>query len=356
MGGRILAINAGSSTLKWAVFAGGQRLEGGTLPAGDSSRALDRLGGVHAVGHRIVHGGRNAGPRRIDAALLAELRDLAPLDPDHMPAALALVDAVQSRAPDLPQVACFDTAFHADLPAVARVLALPRRYEAAGIRRYGFHGLSYAFLMEELARVDPAASGGRVVLAHLGSGSSLAAVQGGRCVDTTMGFTPNSGVAMGTRSGDLEPGVLLHLLRSEALSVDALDDLLSHRSGLLGISETTSDMRDLLARAPTDPRAAEAVAVFCYQVRKAVGAMAAAMGGVETLVFSGGIGAASAEIRARVGDALAHLGVAIDPARNAASSAVISPDGARCVVRAMQTDEESVVALATASLVAGEDP
>ena len=233
-------------------------------------------------------------------------------------------------------------------PQPARRLARaadPRRYQARGVRRYGFHGLSYEYLLEELARVAGAdAARGRVVLAHLGSGASLAAVRDGRCVDTTMGFTPTGGLVMGTRTGDLDPGVLLHLLRAEGLTPDRLDALVNRESGLLGISETSADVRDPLAREGTDPWAAEAVAVFCHQARKAIGAMAAALGGLEALVFAGGIGENAPEIRSRICGGREFLGVRLAPERNAASAPVISDDGAPVAVRVIRTNEEAMIA------------
>ncbi len=321
--------------------------------APDHARALDamlaRVGpryGVDravATGHRIVHGGpRYDSARLVTPEVVTELRRLGPLDADHVPAELAILDAMARRAPALPQVACFDTAFHHDMPRVARLLAIPRRYEADGVRRYGFHGLSYTFLIEELGRVAGAGvARGRVVLSHLGSGSSLCGVLDGRSVDTTMGFTPTSGIPMGTRSGDLDPGVILHLLRSEGLSADALDDLLNRRSGLLGVSDTSPDMRDLLAREADDPRAADAVGLFCHQAKKAIGALAATLGGVDTLVFSGGIGERAAPVRARIAGGLEHLGVHLDGARNEAGAPIVSADGSRCTVRVIPTDEEA---------------
>jgi acetate kinase len=289
---RILTVNAGSSSLKVALFDGASpqrriashtiaRLGGTQADPGASLEAAlaavaphGGLDGVVAVGHRIVHGGpRYATSQPLTDEVLEVLRGLTALDPDHMPAAIALIDALRARAPELPQIACFDTAFHRTMPRVARMLAIPRLYEEQGLQRYGFHGLSYTYLAEELARVaGEREARGRVVMAHLGSGASLAALVEGRSVDTTMGFTPNSGIPMGTRSGDIEPGVLLYMLRTEHLDVDALDDLLNRRSGLLGVSETSSDVRDLLERKATDPRAADAVALFCQQARKAVGA------------------------------------------------------------------------------------
>jgi acetate kinase len=370
---RLLTVNAGSSSLKVAIFTGDdppvrlaaakvERIAAeGSDHAGALDLALERLalaGGdlaaLAAVGHRIVHGGPSLDrPVRIDDAVLAELRRLQPIDPDHLPAEIALVEAIGARAPALPQVACFDTAFHATLPRVARLLPIPRRFEAAGVRRYGFHGLSYEYLLAELARVagEPAARG-RVVMAHLGAGASLVACKDGRSVETTMSFTPNAGVPMATRTGDLDAGVAVYLLRRERLDADALDDLLSRRSGLLGVSETTADMRDLLAREAADPRAADAVELFCWQVRKAVGALATTIGGLDTLVFSGGIGENAAAVRARVAAGLEHLGVAIDPARNDAAAPVVSTDASACTVRVIRTDEEAILARHTRCAVA----
>src|SRR5207248_5014828 len=249
---------------------------------------------------------------------------------------------------------CFDTAFHATLPRVARLLPLPRRYDAAGIRRYGFHGLSYAYLMGELGRVaGPEAAAGRVILAHLGAGASMAAVQGRKSIDTTMSFTPTAGLVMATRTGDLDPGALVYLLRSENLSADQLDELLNKQSGLLGVSETSPDMRDLLAKQAGDVRAAEAVELFCYQARKWVGALAAALGGLDTLVFAGGIGENAAEVRQRICDGLGFLGVRLDPARNAAGAAVISADGTPATVRVIRTDEELMIARLVGRTLAG---
>jgi acetate kinase len=378
---RVLTVNAGSSSLKLALF------EAGPVPRRVFSVSVERLGsngssdapgktgayarafddgierlaphgglrGVVAVGHRIVHGGpRFEESTIITADVLGELRRIAILDPEHMPAAIALLEAATTRAPGLPQVACFDTAFHRSMPRPAQLLALPRRYEALGVRRYGFHGLSYEFLLSELERVaGRSVALGRVVFAHLGSGASLAAVHEGRSVDTTMGFTPNSGVPMGTRCGDLEPGVLLHLLRQREMTLEALDDMCSKGSGLLGVSETSADMRDLLSREAADPRAADAVALFCRQVRKAIGAMAATIGGVETLVFAGGIGERSPVVRERICAGLEHLGVELDADRNAAGSPVISRTSCRCQVRVIPTDEESVIARDALRLHAG---
>ena len=306
--------------------------------------ALDGLAGI---GHRIVHGGPDhVAPTVVTPELVRDLERITPLDPAHLPAEIALIESFTARLPGVFQVACFDTAFHRDLPRVAQLLPLPHRYEASGVRRFGFHGLSFEYLLGELQRrAGPDAAAGRVVLAHLGSGASLAAVRGGRCVDTTMGFTPAGGLVMGTRTGDLDPGILVHLARTEGLSADQLDRLVNRESGLLGVSGTSPDVRELLARQANDLRAADAVELFCYQTRKWVGAMAAALGGLDTLVFAGGIGENAPEIRARVCEGLAFLGVRFDPIRNAAADPdIISVDGASSTVRVIRTDEESVIA------------
>ena len=380
---RILAINGGSSSIRFALYEAGSALErrlhgkveriglagttltlidpGRDVPPSRSDIASDRAAAVNAlidrleaegglaslaaVGHRVVHGMEHTEPERIDARLLAELRRLAPYDPDHLPLEIALIDAFRQRHPPLPQVACFDTAFHRTLPRVARLLAIPRRYEAQGVRRYGFHGLSYAYLMQELRRLgDPAATSGRVILAHLGNGASLAAVRDGRSVDTSMGFTPASGLPMSTRAGDLDPGLLGHFSRSEQMTAARFDRMVNHDSGLLGVSETSSDVRDLLERVATDVRAAEAVALFCYQARKCIGAFAAALGGVDTLVFSGGIGENAALIREQICDGLGFLGIELDRERNASHAEIISAEACRVRVRVIRTDEELMIA------------
>jgi acetate kinase len=294
----------------------------------------------------VVHGGpKYSEPQRITAEMVKELRDLSPFDPEHLPEEILLTEAFHRRYPDLPQVACFDTAFHHDLPRVARLLPIPRRYEALGVRRYGFHGLSYAFLMEELARLSgPEAARGRIILAHLGNGASLAAVRDGKPVDTSMGFTPAAGVPMSTRSGDLDPGLVWYLARTEGLDAKRFNQMVNFKSGLLGVSETSSDMRDLLDNEARDPRAAEAVALFCYQVKKCVGSFAAALGGLDALVFAGGIGENAPAVRARVCDGLGFLGIELDAGRNARNEGVISAAAGRVTVRVMHTDEERMIA------------
>lgn len=363
--GHILTINGGSSTIKFALFAPGdpmKRVQSGQIecPNGPDAEAAEQviaqapLASVAAIGHRVVHGGsRFVQPCRITPEVLAELGRLVQIDPDHLPGEIALIEAMIKSAPGVPQAACFDTAFFADMPRVAKLLPIPRRYEKIGLRRYGFHGLSYTYLMRELRRLDAPAAEGKVILAHLGNGASLAAVSGGKCVDTTMGFTPTGGLVMGTRSGDLDPGAMVYLARSEKLSAGGLGDLVNKQSGMLGVSETSADMRKLVELRTTDVRAAEAVELFCYAARKQIGAMAAALGGVGTLVFSGGIGEHSALARAQICAGLEFLGVRMDESRNAAHSPVISADSAACAVRVIATDEESVLAAEARRMLLG---
>jgi acetate kinase len=277
--------------------------------------------------------------------LLNELHRLKPYDPDHLPLELELIETFRRRHPKLPQVACFDTAFHRTMPLVARMLPIPRRFYAKGVQRYGFHGLSYAYLMEELARLgDRAGKAGRVILAHLGNGASLAAVRHGKSIDTSMGFTPTAGLVMGTRCGDLDPGVAPYLAHTEKLSTKQFYEMVSHKSGLLGVSETSSDMRDLLVREAGDTRAADAVALFCYQAKKWIGSFAAALGGLDTLVFAGGIGENGPVIRERICAGLGFLGIKLKAAWNAKNADVISAPGGRVAVRVIRTDEERMIA------------
>jgi acetate kinase len=385
----VLTVNGGSSSLKFAVFRTGTELERiltgifarigtpdaeltATAPARPTRHqrrlalpdhaacvpallellAQGEAGRIAAIGHRVVHGGeRYRAPQRVDAEVLAELRRLAPFAPEHEPAEIALLEACAQHFPGVPQVACFDTAFHADLPRVVQLLPIPRRYAARGVRRYGFHGISYSYLLQELERVAGAAAArSRVLLAHLGNGASMAAVRDGRCIDTTMAFTPAAGLVMGTRTGDLDPGLVAYLARNEGMTAAQFDDLVNRESGLLGISETSADVRDLLAREADDPRAADALAVFCYQAKKWVGALAAALGGLDTLVFAGGIGEHAAPIRARLCAGLEHLGIELDAKRNDAHAPVISSPASRVTVRIIPTDEELLIARATREL------
>jgi len=298
------------------------------------------------VGHRVVHGGpKYSEPQRITAEMVAELRGLSPFDPEHLPEEILLTEAFHHRFPGLPQVACFDTAFHHDLPRVAKMLPIPRCYEALGVRRYGFHGLSYSFLISELERVAGSeAADGRVILAHLGNGASLAAVHHGKSVDTSMSFTPTAGVPMSTRSGDLDPGLHWYLARTQGLDAKGFSEMVNFHSGLLGVSETSSDMRDLLAKEKEDMRAAEAVAMFCYQVKKWIGGFSAALGGLDTLVFAGGIGENAPPVRARVCAGLGFLGIELDESRNAEAAEVISKGASRVTVRVIRTNEELMIA------------
>jgi acetate kinase len=300
---------------------------------------------VRAVGHRVVHGMEHSEPERVTPELLEELTRITPFDPDHMPRELELIHAILRRHPALPQIACFDTAFHRTMPRVARMLAIPRRFESTGVVRYGFHGLSYGFLMEELGRIGGrTAARGRVILAHLGNGASMAAVKRGRSIDTSMGFTPAAGLVMSTRSGDLDPGIVGFLARRERMTAPEFQRMVNRDSGLLGVSETSSDMRDLLERESRDIRAAEAVDLFCYQAKKWIGAYAGALGGLDTLVFSGGIGESSPAVRARICDGLGFLGIELDGRRNAANSPLISRAAGPVAVRVIRTDEELMIA------------
>ena len=336
----ILTINGGSSSVKFAEYRVGEPLKRGLhgtvdrigmsgtnltfddpatnqrdsrgLEASDHKSAADFLmdwleerhgfESVGAVGHRVVHGMQHIAPELVTGELLEELHRISPYDPDHLPREIELIEAFRQRHPKLPQVACFDTAFHRTMPRVARLLPIPRRYDAKGVQRYGFHGLSYAYLMEDLARLgDPAATAGRVILGHLGNGASMAAVRNGKSIDTSMSFTPTAGLVMSTRSGDLDPGLAPYLARTEQMTTKQLYEMVNHKSGLLGVSEISSDMRDLLAQEAQDTRAAEAVALFCYQAKKWIGSFAAALGGLDTLVFAGGIGENCPAIRRRAG-------------------------------------------------------
>jgi acetate kinase len=382
----VLTINGGSSSIRFAVYEAGEpprKLLGGKMEriglpdavltvdaaagnppmrrkidAADHRSAAKFLmdwledqgpfAGVRAVGHRIVHGMLRTEPSRVTPEVLAELRRITPFDPEHLPREIELIEALLERYPDIPQAVCFDTAFHRDMPRVASLLPIPRRYEARGVRRYGFHGLSYTYLLGELKRLgDPAAERGRVILAHLGNGASLAAVRDGKSIDTSMGFTPAAGLVMSTRAGDLDPGLMGYLAQADGMDGARFQTLVNQESGLLGVSETSSDLRDLLERESADVRASEAVALFCYQARKWIGSFSAALGGLDTLVFAGGIGENAALIRSRTCDGLEFLGIDLDEARNQANAGVISADTARVAVRVIRTDEESVIAKLT---------
>jgi acetate kinase len=380
----VLTINGGSSSIKFALFAAGEppervlagKIEGISQPEGkfaaqgrakadtfsrsvavpDHTTAVNLLmdwieqrfahGELAAVGHRVVHGGPDYfEPQPITPEMMAELRQLSPFDPEHLPEEILLTEAFHRRFPHLLQIACFDTAFHHDLPRVAQLLPLPRRYDARGVRRYGFHGLSCAFLVAELGRVaGPEAANGRVIIAHLGNGASITAVRGGQSIDTSMSFTPTAGLPMSTRSGDLDPGLAWYLSRAENVTARQFHHMVNHESGLLGVSETSSDMRELLAREAEDVRAAEAVDLFCYQAKKWVCALAGALGGLDTLVFAGGIGENAHPVRQRICSGLGFLGLEMDAQRNAANHDVISAAQSPVTVRMIRTDEESMIA------------
>jgi acetate kinase len=355
----ILTINAGSSSIRFALFATGARqlrlldekIEriGSEAASATADKLVQKLkeqssiAAPDAIGHRVVHGMLHSQPERVTPGLLEELRRITPYDPEHLPREIALIEALQQRFPNVPQVACFDTAFHRHMPAVATLLPIPRRYAAQGVQRYGFHGLSYTFLLAELKRLgDSAAVRGRVILAHLGSGASLAAVLDGRGIDTSMGFTPAAGLVMGTRSGDLDPGLMSYLALTESMTAAQFQTLVNHESGLIGVSGSSADVRDLLEREGADVHAREAIDLFCYQARKWIGAFAAALNGVDTLVFAGGIGENSAPVRRRICDGLQFLGIEIDDTLNQQHAALISTGAV--AVRVIRTDEESVIA------------
>jgi acetate kinase len=379
----VMTINGGSSSIRFAIFSAGNpaiasmrgKLERiGTdaaslsVDGADGRQSLkisatggDRGNGVQflldwleaqpffahlvAVGHRVVHGMLRSAPQRVTPELLQELKGIIPFDPEHLPREIELIEALRQRHDGLPQVVCFDTAFHRSMPRVATQLAIPRHFEEQGLRRYGFHGLSYTFLVEELRRLgDPAVNRGRVILAHLGSGASLAAVRDGKSVDTSMGFTPTAGLVMGTRSGDLDPGVMSYLAQTAAMDPAQLQTMVNHQSGLLGISEVSADVRDLVAREGSDFRAAEALELFCYQVKKWIGSFAAVLGGLDTLVFAGGIGENCAPVRERICSGLGFLGIQIDESLNERHAARISAATGSVAVRVIRTDEESVIA------------
>lgn len=379
----VLAINGGSSSIRFALFelseplrlllrgkldrigfsdanlkvenADGTPLASCTIPVAEHSSAVGYLldwleaqpsfASVVAVGHRVVHGMTRSDPEQVTPELLDELHCLTPYAPEHLPCEIELIEAFRHRHPALPQVVCFDTAFHHNMPRVAKLLPIPRRYDAKGIRRYGFHGLSYQYLMDELARCgDPAAIRGRVILAHLGNGASLAAVLNGKSIDTTMGFTPAAGLMMSTRAGDLDPGLIYYLAQTEQMSAAQFQHLVNHESGLLGVSEISSDLRDLLTREGDDVRAAEAMALFCYQAKKWMGAFAAVLGGLDTLVFAGGIGENAPLIRERICEGLGFLGIELNRKLNAQSAPLISLHASRVKVRVIRTDEELMIA------------
>ena len=383
----ILCLNGGSSSLKFAVYqissAGEERVfsgaveaigaEGGKawLRAGDKTlsdqsgtfadhteavktmfAALKTQGvtGLAAAGHRIVHGGpKFTSPQRINDRLKAALHELIPFAPLHLPSQVAMIEAVAAHFPDLPQVACFDTAFHSRMPEVAQRFALPQKLWEQGIKRYGFHGLSYEYVVGKLG----VELGHRAVIAHLGNGASMVALKDGISIDTSMGLTPTGGFMMGTRSGDLDPGILIHLLKA-GYSADQLESLVDHEAGLLGVSGQTSDMKVLLQKSQSDGPARMALEMFAYQARKFIGGFAAALNGMDTLVFTGGIGEHAAAVRAEICSGLQYLGIALDAAANNRNAEVISAASSGCVVRVVETDEDLMIARHTRSVALQE--
>lgn len=302
------------------------------------------------AGHRVVHGGiQFTAPVRIDEAVLAALDELVPLAPLHQHQSVAAIRAVAEHAPDLPQVACFDTAFHRDQPALAQLFALPRWLTATGVRRYGFHGLSYEYVASAFRRLDPIAAAGRTVVAHLGNGASLCAIRDGRSVATTMSFTPADGLMMGTRAGSLDPGLLTYLMKHHGMSADAIEDLIYHQSGLLGVSGITSDMREL--QSSDDPHALEAIELFAYRISRELGSMAAALGGLDALVFTGGIGENDANIRERVCQSASWLGLTLDPSANESHGPRISVPESKASVWVVPTNEELMIARHTRNIL-----
>ena len=358
---RVLVLNAGSSSLKASVVDEGRAIARATIEWGsDATRRPDReaglrsaleelflagspLGSIEAVGHRVVHGGaRFAEPARLDAGIVAQLEKLVPMAPLHQPYDLAAIRTLMKLRPELPQVACFDTAFHRAVPALAQTFALPREITAAGVRRYGFHGLSYEYIAAVLPEHLGARAEGRVVVAHLGNGASMCAMRARRSIATTMGFTALEGLMMGTRSGSIDPGVVFYLMRERSMSADEVEHLLYYQSGLLGVSGVSSDMRELLAS--KDPRAREAVELFAYRAARELGSLAAALGGLDALVFTAGIGERAAPVRAMICEQARWLGVELDAIANESHRAVISSAGSRVTVCVVPTDEEIVIA------------
>jgi acetate kinase len=405
----ILTINSGSSSLKVALYqiadeeslvlsgsavrlglpagrlkvtgAGGEVLLDRDIGPADHAAAFGQLAEwldqhypsdrLSAVGHRLVHGGRNfTEPQLVTQELLRALQALVPIDPDHTPQAIGIIRLAEAHHPGVPQVACFDTSFHRHLPWFAEMYALPRQFYDQGILRYGFHGLSYEYICRELARLDstvgqalecgdssplspspPNGKDSRVVVAHLGNGASMAAILNGKSIDTTMGFSPVSGLVMGSRCGDVDPAVIVHLIQEMKMTPQGVNAIINKQSGLLGISGTSEDMQDLLGGESSDPRAAEAIEMFCYAAKKYLGAYAAALGGLDTVVFTGGIGENASSIRDRICAGLDFLGIQIDSARNNANASVISADDAPVKVRVIKTNEDLMIARHTARLV-----
>ncbi|NTU59131.1 MAG: acetate/propionate family kinase [Chlorobiaceae bacterium] len=388
----ILAVNTGSSSIKFSLYESGSTEElvfSGMLtriglkdgrfsvkdPEGnfidceradvpDHQAACRRVFSwvqVHghsvpdAIGHRMVHGGpRHTSPEKVTPELLTSISELVPYAPEHLPQALNAARHATAMFPGVLQVACFDTAFHSSMPSVARLYPIPEPYRSEGVQKYGFHGLSYEYILGELAaHKEKVARKGRIIIAHLGHGASMVAVRDGKSVETTMGFSPAGGLVMGTRTGDLDPGVILFLLQQDRLSPAAIKDMVNRRSGMLGVSGLSDDMRDLLEAEKQNEMAHAAIELFCYQARKQIGALSAVLGGLDMLVFTGGIGEHAAEIRRRICSGLEFLGIRIDRKNNSGNLEVISPDSAPVSVRVMQTNEELTIVRQTRRVVEG---
>ncbi len=389
---KILAINTGSSSIKFALyrcdaeeqllFTGSLtrighesgafcvRNQGGGTVCSESVRVVDHEAASNylfswmasqaafkpdAVGHRLVHGGpRYFSPQVVSPELIAALEKLSPFAPEHLPQALTALRHAHKLFPEILQVTCFDTFFHAAMPPVARFYPLPYSIRREGVVRYGFHGLSYEYLLDEVERLGGReAKQGRIILAHLGHGASMAAVKGAQSIDTSMGFSPAGGLMMSTRTGDLDPGVILFLLQQEKMSPSEIKEMIYRRSGLLGISGISDEMQALLSLEAEKPQAHEAIELFCYRAKQCIGSFTAAMGGLDTLVFSGGIGEESREIRRRICEGLGFLGITVDDSRNKISSAVISPPDAPVTVRVIKTNEELMIVRHTLALLRG---
>lgn len=382
----IIVLNAGSSSLKCAVFVGvqlvlragiewtddiaeesrlwvrnaaGNELSNHTILTADLEsmfrvvleKLLESLPNctITAVGHRVVHGGSGyLAPVRVNSEVIADLEKLIPFASLHQEYNLAGIRAVANLLPDVPQVACFDTAFHASMPQAERMFGLPRRYFDQGVRRYGFHGLSYESIVSRLPEIDPRAATGRTVAIHLGNGASLCGLRDSKSIATTMSFTPLDGLLMGTRAGSIDPGAVLYLLREEGLTSDQVERLLTRESGLLGISGISSDIRDL--RASPSPDADEAIDLFCYRVVRETGSMVAAIGGLDSIVFTGGIGEHASEVRERICQRLQWYGVALDSASNQANAIRLSPPSSRVSVLCIPANEELIIAQHAARL------
>jgi len=305
---------------------------------------------IKAIGHRIVHGMHHTEAEVITQPLLDELKKISGYDPDHLPGEIQLIEAFKKRHPQLQQVACFDTAFHTTMPRVARMFPIPRRFDDAGIQRYGFHGISYSYIMQELGNIDVPSANARIIVAHLGSGASMVAVKEGKSIDTSMGFTPTGGFMMGSRPGDLDPGVVWYMMQTEKMTPEMFSDLINHQSGLLGVAETSADMVDLLKIESTDIRAKEAINLFCYQAKKWIGSFTAVLGGLDVLIFTGGIGENAPSVRKQIMEGLQFMGIEVDDARNAKNETVISTTASGVKVYVIPTNEELMIAKTTIKL------